>query len=88
MVDKPIDHSLPGSFVIDALSSPLFEQAINAGIKEAIDTQDIQTGIDCFKERAQANGLALNVLFALILELARPIIKWYFDQNESKKYSA
>ncbi len=54
MVDKPFHHSLPGSFAIDALSSPLFEQAINAGIKEAIDAQDIQTGIDCFKERSQA----------------------------------
>ncbi len=88
MGKNPIDYRLPGSFILDVLSSPKFQKAVDAGVQELIRTGDLQMGLDTFNERAVKNGLAVHALFAIILELAQLIIKWYFEQNVRGKLNA
>jgi hypothetical protein len=88
MGDSPIDHRLPGSFIVNTLRSPEFQDAIDAATEEARRTGVLQKAIDRFGERADQNGLAVNALFADILELARVIINWYFEQDRKNKPTA
>jgi len=52
MEENPIDYRLPSSFILDVLSSPKFQEAVDAGIQEIIRTGDLQKGIDTFNGRA------------------------------------
>ena len=88
MGENPIDHRLPGSFILDVLSSPKFQESVDAGTQEIIRTGDLQMGLDTFNERAVKNGLAVHALFAIILELAKLIIRWYFEQDMKGKQNA
>jgi hypothetical protein len=88
MAGKPVDYSLPGSFIVNTLRSYEFQEAIDQGIQEVIGTGVLQKGIDRFVERAEQNGLAGRAFYSLVLELARLIITWYFEQHRKSQSSA
>ena len=82
------NHTIQGSFILDVLSNSKFQEAVDAGIQEIIRTGELQKGTDTFNERAVKNGMAVHALFAIILELAKLIIKWYYEQDTKGKLNA
>lgn len=77
-----VDPTVPGSSFFEVLESKEFKEAITEGVREAIAYKDLDRGIARFKEKAQQNGLDSKVVLALLLEVAKVIIKWYLDEQE------
>jgi hypothetical protein len=75
----------PGSDLLEALGSQQFRDAFLTGLQEAIKCNDFNSGVDCFDQIARQNGLYAKVASAMIMEIAKAAIRWYFEEQRKNK---